>query len=240
MLIPVFTVAENVELGHERTRFGFLNRRRRPPRGARGLRALRPAGAGRRAGPGPPGGCPAARRDHQGADPRRQVLILDEPTAVLTPQETDDLMDIMRSLKEGGTSIVFITHKLREVRAVADRITVIRRGKVVGEASPTVVVGRAGLDDGRPAGAARDREGAAQAGRGDPRGRPTCGSSTPPARSPSTTSASRCAAARSMPWPASRATGRPSSPRPWSGWRTSSPARSRSRATTSPGPGSTP
>ncbi len=66
-----------------------------------------------------------------------QVLILDEPTAVLTPQETDDLIEIMRSLKDGGTSIVFITHKLREVRAVADRITVIRRGKVVGEASPT-------------------------------------------------------------------------------------------------------
>jgi simple sugar transport system ATP-binding protein len=66
-----------------------------------------------------------------------KVLILDEPTAVLTPQETDDLMEVMRSLKESGTSIVFITHKLREVRAVADRITVIRRGKVVGEASPT-------------------------------------------------------------------------------------------------------
>jgi len=56
---------------------------------------------------------------------------------VLTPQETDDLMEVMRSLKEAGTSIVFITHKLREVRAVADRITVIRRGRVVGEASPT-------------------------------------------------------------------------------------------------------
>ena len=58
-----------------------------------------------------------------------QVLILDEPTAVLTPQETDDLIEVMRSLKEGGTSIVFITHKLREVRAVADRITVIRRAR---------------------------------------------------------------------------------------------------------------
>lgn len=66
-----------------------------------------------------------------------KVLILDEPTAVLTPQETDELIEIMRQLKAEGTSIVFITHKLREVRAVADRITVIRRGKVVGEASPT-------------------------------------------------------------------------------------------------------
>jgi general nucleoside transport system ATP-binding protein len=56
---------------------------------------------------------------------------------VLTPQETDELMGIMRQLKQTGTSIVFITHKLREVREVADRITVIRLGKVVGEASPT-------------------------------------------------------------------------------------------------------
>ena len=66
-----------------------------------------------------------------------KVLVFDEPTAVLTPQETDELMAIMRQLKESGTSIVFITHKLREVREVADRITVIRLGKVVGEASPT-------------------------------------------------------------------------------------------------------
>ena len=66
-----------------------------------------------------------------------KVLVFDEPTAVLTPQETDELMEIMRQLKASGASIVFITHKLREVREVADRITVIRLGKVVGEASPT-------------------------------------------------------------------------------------------------------
>jgi len=66
-----------------------------------------------------------------------KVLILDEPTAVLTPQETDHLMDVMRALKKAGTSIVFISHKLREVREVADRITVIRRGKVVGSAEPS-------------------------------------------------------------------------------------------------------
>ncbi|MEY3966599.1 MAG: hypothetical protein RLZ96_125, partial [Actinomycetota bacterium] len=65
-----------------------------------------------------------------------KVLVLDEPTAVLTPQETDELMAIMRQLAKSGTSIVFITHKLREVREVADRITVIRLGKVVGSASP--------------------------------------------------------------------------------------------------------
>jgi general nucleoside transport system ATP-binding protein len=66
-----------------------------------------------------------------------KVLILDEPTAVLTPQETDELLEIMRQLKSAGTSIVFITHKLREVKAIADRITVIRRGKVVGVADPS-------------------------------------------------------------------------------------------------------
>src|SRR5674476_862574 len=104
MLIPVFTVAENVELGHEQTRrLGFLDHRK-----ARRLVAEVSARYG-----------------------------LDVPTAVLTPQETDDLMQVMRALRDGGTSIVFITHKLREVRAVADRITVIRRGKVVGEALPT-------------------------------------------------------------------------------------------------------
>jgi len=137
MLIPVFTVAENVELGHERTRLGFLNRRaaRREVREVSERYGLQvpvdalvqdlPVGVQQRVEI-----IKALIRD-------AQVLILDEPTAVLTPQETDDLIAIMRSLKESGTSIVFITHKLREVRAVADRITVIRRGKVVGEASPT-------------------------------------------------------------------------------------------------------
>jgi ribose transport system ATP-binding protein len=66
-----------------------------------------------------------------------RVVILDEPTAVLTPAETDDLMGVMGGLADAGTSIVFIPHKLREVKAVADRITVIRRGKVVGEALPS-------------------------------------------------------------------------------------------------------
>ncbi len=81
-----------------------------------------------------------------------KVLVFDEPTAVLTPpQETDELMGIMKQLRDEGTAIVFITHKLREVRAIADRITVIRLGKVVGEADPqssntelaSMMVGRA-------------------------------------------------------------------------------------------------
>ncbi len=138
MLIPVFTVAENVALGHEQTRrLGFLDRRRArrqvaevskryglevPPDALVGDLAV---GVQQRVEI-----VKALMRD-------AKVLILDEPTAVLTPQETDELMDVMRTLRDNGTSIVFITHKLREVRAVADRITVIRRGKVVGEASPT-------------------------------------------------------------------------------------------------------
>lgn len=138
MLVPVFTVAENVMLGHEETRFG----------GRLDLAAARqkvreisdrfgfnvdpdavvedlPVGVQQRVEI-----IKALSRD-------ANILVFDEPTAVLTPQETDELMDTMRSLKEQGTAIVFITHKLREVREVADRITVIRLGKVVGEASPS-------------------------------------------------------------------------------------------------------
>lgn len=66
-----------------------------------------------------------------------ELLILDEPTAVLTPQEIDALMDIMRSLAAAGKSILFITHKLKEVKAIADVITVIRHGEVVGTAEPS-------------------------------------------------------------------------------------------------------
>lgn len=61
-----------------------------------------------------------------------EILIFDEPTAVLTPQEIDELMDIMRGFKEEGKSILFITHKLAEIKAVADRCTVLRKGKCIG------------------------------------------------------------------------------------------------------------
>jgi len=64
------------------------------------------------------------------------ILIFDEPTAVLTPQEADGLFDVMRSLVKQGNSIIFITHKLKEVLKVADRITVLRNGKVVGSTTP--------------------------------------------------------------------------------------------------------
>ncbi|MEJ2561298.1 MAG: ABC transporter ATP-binding protein [Anaerolineales bacterium] len=64
------------------------------------------------------------------------ILILDEPTAVLTPQEVDELFKVIRSLVDRGKSVIFITHKLKEVMAIADRITVLRNGHVVGEATP--------------------------------------------------------------------------------------------------------
>ncbi len=82
---------------------------------------------------------------------KANILVLDEPTAVLTPQEAEDLFVVMRQLTEQGVSIIFITHKLKEILNVADRVTVMRRGKVVGHTSPaetdqqglaTMMVGR--------------------------------------------------------------------------------------------------
>ncbi len=64
------------------------------------------------------------------------ILILDEPTAVLTPQETEELFDIMRSLTQQNKSIIFISHKLKEVKSIADRVVVLRGGKVTGETTP--------------------------------------------------------------------------------------------------------
>lgn len=138
MLIPVFTVAENVMLGHEQTKFGGrldLNAARAKVReiSARfgfdvdpdALVEDLPVGVQQRV------------EIIKALSQNAKVLVFDEPTAVLTPQETDELMAIMRQLKEQGTAIIFITHKLREVREVADRITVIRLGKVIGEAEPT-------------------------------------------------------------------------------------------------------
>ncbi|MEJ5914804.1 ABC transporter ATP-binding protein [Pseudokineococcus sp. 1T1Z-3] len=136
MLVPVFTVAESVVLGHEKTKGLLLD-----------LDAAR-AQVREVSDQYGFGVDPDARIEDLpvGVQQRveiikalvgdAKVLILDEPTAVLTPQETDELIEIMRQLKADGTSVVFITHKLREVREVADRITVIRRGAVVGTADP--------------------------------------------------------------------------------------------------------
>ncbi|MFH1105332.1 MAG: ABC transporter ATP-binding protein [Actinomycetota bacterium] len=137
MLVPVFTVTENVVLGVEPTRGpGILNMRE-------------------------------ARQDvteisakyHLAVDPDAlienipvgvqqrveiikvlfrdaQVLVFDEPTAVLTPQEVGEFFGILRGLRDAGKAIIFITHKLKEVLEISDRIAVLRRGRVVGERSP--------------------------------------------------------------------------------------------------------
>ena len=131
MLIPVFTVAENIALGREQSKGGFLSLDEIKKK----IRLLAkefkfdidpdaliedlPVGVQQRV------------EIIKALIYDAKVLILDEPTAVLTPQETDELLSIMRTLKNKGTSIIFITHKLREVQEVADKITIIRLGKVV-------------------------------------------------------------------------------------------------------------
>jgi general nucleoside transport system ATP-binding protein len=138
MLVPVFTVAENVALGGETTGFaGILNLEDT----RRKIREIS-AKFGFDVDPDAlvedlPVGVQQRVEIIKALVRQARILILDEPTAVLTPQETDELMDIMSQLRANGTSIVFISHKLREVKAVSDKITVIRRGKVVGTADPS-------------------------------------------------------------------------------------------------------
>jgi simple sugar transport system ATP-binding protein len=137
MLIPVFTVTENVMLGEETLKAaGFLDRGKAAAR----IRDISreyslevepevyvkdlPVGVQQRV--------EIIKLLFRNAE----ILIFDEPTAVLTPQEADELFAIMRSLAKQGKSIIFITHKLREVLEVADRIMVIRRGKVIGTTLP--------------------------------------------------------------------------------------------------------
>jgi general nucleoside transport system ATP-binding protein len=138
MLVPVFTVAENVTLGIEETnRAGLLDRRKT----RRAVREL-----SRRYGldidpdaivENLPVGIQQRVEIVKALVREARVLILDEPTAVLTPAETDDLFRIIKQLKDGGTAVVFISHKLREVQAIADTVTVLRRGAVVGERPPS-------------------------------------------------------------------------------------------------------
>ena len=135
MLVPVFTVAENVMLGRERTRgLGVLDRKAAAAKVRELSERYRLAVDPDALVEDLPVGVQQRVEILKALVNDAKVLILDEPTAVLTPQETDELMGIMRELKARGTSIIFITHKLREVKAIGDRITVIRRGKVVGTA----------------------------------------------------------------------------------------------------------
>ncbi len=135
-LVPVMTVAENIMLGSETVRNGFLNT------GAVAKRISElshrynldvdpyaliedlPVGMRQRV--------EIVKTLYRNAN----ILILDEPTAVLTPQEIKGLFAVMKLLKEQGKSIIFITHKLKEVLEIADRIAVLRGGKAVGEADP--------------------------------------------------------------------------------------------------------
>jgi simple sugar transport system ATP-binding protein len=137
MLIPVFTVAENIALGREKSKFGIISFAEIKTKIKKLSDEFKfdidpdaiiedlPVGVQQRIEI-----IKALMYD-------AKVLILDEPTAVLTPQETDELLNVMKILKSRGTSIIFITHKLREVRAVADKITIIRLGKVVGTQLPS-------------------------------------------------------------------------------------------------------
>ena len=138
MLVPVFTVAENVTLGVERVRgLGLLDRRR-----ARKDVLELSERYGLQVDPDAyvediPVGVQQRVEIIKVLLRNANVLVLDEPTAVLTPNETEDLFRIMRELREGGRSIIFISHKLKEVQAIADNITVIRRGSVVGQRPPS-------------------------------------------------------------------------------------------------------
>ena len=139
MLVPVLTVAENIVLGEETMANPvFLDRNEADGRIVELGRAVRLRDRPRRQG---------RRRCRSGWQQRveilkalyrdAKILVLDEPTAVLTPQETEEIFAVLRRLAAGGHSIVFISHKLYEVLEIADRITVIRRGKVVGQRIPT-------------------------------------------------------------------------------------------------------
>ncbi len=136
MLVPVFTVAENLVLGAEITKGPVLD-----------LKAARQAVRELSAHYGLEVDPDAVVEDLPVGVQQRveilkalyrqaRILVLDEPTAVLTPQEVEDLFRVMEELRKRGVSIIFITHKLKEVLAIADRITVMRRGKVVGTTEP--------------------------------------------------------------------------------------------------------
>jgi ABC-type uncharacterized transport system ATPase subunit len=132
MLIPVMTVAENIVLGNEPVRDGVFLDERAAARRVRELAKTFNFAVD-----------PDARIDSISVGQQQRVeimkalyrdaaiLILDEPTAVLTPQEAADLFEILRSLTREGISIIFISHKLNEVLEIADRITVLRRGKKI-------------------------------------------------------------------------------------------------------------
>ena len=135
MLVPVLTVTENVVLGAEILRGPLLDL----AEAERRIRALAaqlgfeidPRARVEQLTVGQQQRVEILKAIYRGA----RILVLDEPTAVLTPQETAEVFGVLRRLRSEGTSVIFISHKLEEVLAIADRITVIRRGRVVGRRS---------------------------------------------------------------------------------------------------------
>jgi general nucleoside transport system ATP-binding protein len=142
MLVPVFTVAENIMLGAETVKGLALDiptvRQRIRELSQQYSLDVDPDAFVKDLSVGQQQRVEIVKALYRKAD----ILILDEPTAVLTPQEADQLFVVIRTLKAQGTSVIFITHKLKEVLAIADRIMVLRRGQVVGEASPKTATER--------------------------------------------------------------------------------------------------
>jgi len=141
MLVPTQTVTENILLGLDEPRFFMnmkkLNQRIRDLQDQFGLR-VDPEAMIWQLSVGEQQRVEILKTLYRGAE----ILILDEPTAVLAPQEIDDLMATMRSLVDQGKSIIFISHKLQEVEVVADRITVLRKGVVTAEGIPMAGLNR--------------------------------------------------------------------------------------------------
>ncbi len=140
MLVPVFSVAENVVLGVEPTRAAGILNMEEARRDVRQISAK----YGLEVDPDAviedlPVGIQQRVEIIKVLFRQAEIIVFDEPTAVLTPQEVEEFFGIVRSLRDAGKGIIFITHKLDEIREVADRINVLRRGRIVGEADPKVV-----------------------------------------------------------------------------------------------------
>ena len=226
-LVPVMTVAENMMLGHEPTKAGQVL----DIASAREMVRTLSAKHGLPVDPDAevedlPVGTQQRVEILKALSRKVDLLILDEPTAVLTPQETDELLGVMKELAASGTSIVFITHKLREVLAVSDRVYVLRQGAVVGEvATADDRRPQAGHDDGRPRGRAVDRQGRRHPGRDRAHDHRPARQGRPRPRCGQRVHRSRCAPARSSASPGSRATASASSSRPSPGCARSCPGR---------------
>src|SRR3979409_2134117 len=202
MLIPVMTVAENIVLGVEPVRDGVLLDERAAERRVSELSrqfglAVDPAALIADITVGQQQRVEILKALYRGAE----ILILDEPTAVLTPQEATELFAIVRSLRADGKSIIFISHKLNEVLEIADRITVLRRGKKI------ETVPREGATEASLAKAMVGREvllrveksaaGAGAAPRSRAPGRARCPSPSVPSTSSTTAGSRRSAGSRS-------------------------------------------